>query len=127
MMKCQRESGGFAGNIGYDPHILFTLSAVSLCKFWPFLISQMFLTLIRCQIILLGCKMKMDPFPGTCGAKWIHDSHLLPYVVSQILHRLDKINVDKVVNYIVSCKNLDGGFGCTHGGESHAGQSMFCI
>lgn len=42
-----------------------------------------------------------------------------------ILHRLDRINVEKAVNYIVSCKNLDGGFGCTPGGESHAGQSMF--
>lgn len=44
-----------------------------------------------------------------------------------ILHRLDRINVEKAVNYIVSCKNLDGGFGCTLGGESHAGQSMFCL
>ncbi|KAJ0054236.1 hypothetical protein Pint_02113 [Pistacia integerrima] len=70
--------------------------------------------------ILLGCKMKMDPFPGTWGkVDTRFDSHVLPYVVSQILHRLEKINVDKVVNYIVSCKNLDGGFGCTHGGESY--------
>lgn len=44
-----------------------------------------------------------------------------------LIHRLDKINVEKAVNYIVSCKNLDGGFGCTPGGESHAGQSMICM
>ncbi|KAJ8633319.1 hypothetical protein MRB53_026655 [Persea americana] len=31
------------------------------------------------------------------------------------------------VNYIVSCKNLDGGFGCTPGGESHAGQIFCCV
>jgi len=37
---------------------------------------------------------------------------------------LDKINVEKAVKYIISCKNMDGGFGCTPGGESHAGQSM---
>lgn len=41
-----------------------------------------------------------------------------------LLHQLDKIDVEKAVNYIVRCKNLDGGFGCTPGGESHAGQSM---
>ena len=41
-----------------------------------------------------------------------------------LLHQLDKINVEKAVEYIVRCKNLDGGFGCTPGGESHAGQSM---
>lgn len=44
-----------------------------------------------------------------------------------LLHQLDKINVEKAVKYIVSCKNLDGGFGCTPGGESHAGQSMLYI
>lgn len=41
-----------------------------------------------------------------------------------LLHRLDKINVDMAVKYIISCKNLDGGFGAMPGGESHAGQSM---
>ena len=44
-----------------------------------------------------------------------------------ILHRFNKINVEKAVSYIVSCKNLDGGFGCSPGGESHAGQSMLYI
>ncbi|KAK3205544.1 hypothetical protein Dsin_019590 [Dipteronia sinensis] len=47
--------------------------------------------------------MKMDLFPGTYGVKWIH------------------------VNFIVSCRNLDGGFGCTPGGESHAGQIFCCV
>ncbi|KAK1309990.1 hypothetical protein QJS10_CPA08g01411 [Acorus calamus] len=28
VLKCQHESGGFAGNVGHDPHILHTLSAV---------------------------------------------------------------------------------------------------
>ncbi|KAL6124926.1 hypothetical protein ACLB2K_077434 [Fragaria x ananassa] len=28
VLQCQHESGGFGGNIGHDPHILYTLSAV---------------------------------------------------------------------------------------------------
>ncbi|XP_065862821.1 geranylgeranyl transferase type-2 subunit beta 1-like isoform X4 [Euphorbia lathyris] len=44
-----------------------------------------------------------------------------------LLHRLDKINVEKAVNYILRCKNMDGGFGCTPGGESHAGQIFCCV
>eukprot|EP00246_Nothoceros_aenigmaticus_P018204 TRINITY_DN9436_c0_g1_i2.p2 TRINITY_DN9436_c0_g1~~TRINITY_DN9436_c0_g1_i2.p2 ORF type:complete len:151 (+),score=22.91 TRINITY_DN9436_c0_g1_i2:65-517(+) len=28
LLKCQDECGGFSGNIGHDPHILYTLSAV---------------------------------------------------------------------------------------------------
>ncbi|KAI3842232.1 hypothetical protein MKW98_026022 [Papaver atlanticum] len=31
---------------------------------------------------------------------------------------LDKINVEKAAEYIVSCMILDGRFGCTPGGES---------
>lgn len=44
-----------------------------------------------------------------------------------LLHQLNKINVEKAVKYIVSCKNLDGGFGSTPGGESHAGQSKMHV
>jgi geranylgeranyl transferase type-2 subunit beta len=44
-----------------------------------------------------------------------------------ILRSLNKINVEKAVSYVISCKNLDGGFGSTPGGESHAGQSMLNI
>ncbi|KAH9744550.1 Geranylgeranyl transferase type-2 subunit beta 1 [Citrus sinensis] len=85
ILKCQDESGGFAGNIGHDPHVLYTLSAV--------------------QVLALFDKLD------------ILDAD----------KRLDKINVDKAVEYIVSCKNLDGGFGCTPGGESHSGQIFCCV
>lgn len=44
-----------------------------------------------------------------------------------LLGRLSKINVEKAVNFIVSCKNLDGGFGSIPGGESHAGQSIVLL
>ncbi|KAK3420566.1 hypothetical protein EUGRSUZ_G01406 [Eucalyptus grandis] len=45
ILQFQHESGGFGGNIGHDPHLLYTLSAMQVlalsvpCKFWPFLIS----------------------------------------------------------------------------------------
>ncbi|KAM4123918.1 hypothetical protein ACJW30_01G194600 [Castanea mollissima] len=113
VMKCQHESKEFGGNIGHDPHILYTLSTVQ---------------------ILLGCKMKMGLFQGTYGVKLIHGilspSNLFSYIAIcclSILHRLNTINVEKAVSYIVSCKNLDGGFGCTPGGESHAGQIFCCV
>jgi prenyltransferase beta subunit len=35
--------------------------------------------------------------------------------------------MQKAVDFIVSCKNLDGGFGAMPGGESNAGQSMFTL
>jgi prenyltransferase beta subunit len=37
-------------------------------------------------------------------------------------NRLDAINVEKAVDFVLSCKNFDGGFGCRPGSESHSGQ-----
>lgn len=44
-------------------------------------------------------------------------------ILSQ-LGKLDYIDVDKAVQYILRCRNYDGGFGMVPGAESHAGQSM---
>lgn len=41
--------------------------------------------------------------------------HILPQ------GRLDAINIDNAVNFVISCMNFDGGFGCRPGSESHSG------
>lgn len=38
------------------------------------------------------------------------------------LDRLDEVNVEKAIDYVLSCYNFDGGFGTRPGSESHAGQ-----
>jgi prenyltransferase beta subunit len=45
----------------------------------------------------------------------------------KLIGRMDAVDVAKAVEYIASCKNFDGGFGCTPGGESHAGQIFTCV
>jgi hypothetical protein len=40
-----------------------------------------------------------------------------------LLGKLQVINVPKAVEFILTCKNFDGGFGSVPGAESHAGQS----
>jgi len=30
VLSCQHENGGFGGNVGHDPHLLYTLSAVQI-------------------------------------------------------------------------------------------------
>ena len=62
---------------------------------------------LRLNIIIINCRFS---YCGICCLA--------------LLNRLEKINVSKAVSYVVSCKNLDGGFGCVPGAESHAGQSM---
>lgn len=43
----------------------------------------------------------------------------------RILGRLEKINVDKTVEWIQKCYNFDGGYGLVPGAESHAAQSKY--
>ena len=41
--------------------------------------------------------------------------------------QLPLIDVDKAARFVASCGNLDGGFGCIPGAESHAGQIFCCV
>lgn len=43
-----------------------------------------------------------------------------------LLHLLELVDVDKAVDYIVSCANFDGGYGSSPGAESHSGQIFTC-
>jgi geranylgeranyl transferase type-2 subunit beta len=45
----------------------------------------------------------------------------------RLLKRLDAVDVDGACAYINTCRNFDGGFGATPGGESHAGQVFTCV
>ena len=40
----------------------------------------------------------------------------------QLQDRLDAIDLDKAIEFVLLCMNFDGGFGRVPGSESHAGQ-----
>lgn len=42
-----------------------------------------------------------------------------------LIDRIHVIDVEKAVQYVLSCYNFDGGFGTRPGSESHAGQVRF--
>ncbi|XP_023213376.1 geranylgeranyl transferase type-2 subunit beta-like [Centruroides sculpturatus] len=44
-----------------------------------------------------------------------------------LLGHVQAINVKKTVDFILSCMNFDGGFGCRPGSETHAGQIYCCL
>lgn len=44
-----------------------------------------------------------------------------------LLGKLDAVDVTAATDYVASCRNFDGGFGCTPGAESHAGQVFCCV
>ncbi|XP_048137852.1 geranylgeranyl transferase type-2 subunit beta 1-like isoform X2 [Rhodamnia argentea] len=99
IMKCQHKSGGFGGNIGHDPHLLYTLSAVQVLALfdmldvldidkpnineeafseidillWDNFWRESFYNVVPILKTQMShhCKKKMDPFPGIYGEKLI--------------------------------------------------------
>ncbi|KAI4364057.1 hypothetical protein MLD38_020199 [Melastoma candidum] len=63
IMACQHESGGFGGNVGHDPHVLYTLSAVQCLA----LFDKMHL--LDVEKMLPSYKMRMYPSLETNGVK----------------------------------------------------------
>ena len=45
----------------------------------------------------------------------------------RLLNRLESVDVAKATDFVLSCKNFDGGFGVRPGSETHAGQIYCCL
>ncbi|CAI9097040.1 OLC1v1033336C1 [Oldenlandia corymbosa var. corymbosa] len=124
VMQCQHESGGFGGNIGHDPHLLYTLSAIQVLALYD---KIDILDIDKVANYMASLQNEDGSFNGD---KWGEIDTRFSYIAIcslALLKWLDNINVEKAVKYIVSCKNHDGGFGCTPGAESHAGQIFCCV
>ncbi|KAF5959230.1 hypothetical protein HYC85_000439 [Camellia sinensis] len=107
-------------DIGHDPHLLYTLSGIQVLA----LFDKMHI--LDIDKVSNCYRMKMDPFQVTWGEVDTRFSYIAICSLA-LLHSMDKINVDKAVKYFVSCKNLDGGFGCSPGAESHAAQRFLFL
>ena len=139
VLQCYHEDvGGFGGNIGHDPHLLYTLSAVQVLA----LLDEMH----RIKVDnVIECKIRIDCFNSErcldvislqqedgsfIGDKWGEKDTRFSYCaisLAALLGKLDRINVDKAVEFILSCRNFDGGFGCIPDAETHSGQIFCCV
>ena len=45
----------------------------------------------------------------------------------RLLNRLEAVDVSKATDFVISCRNFDGGFGVRPGSETHAGQIYCCL
>ncbi|KAM3380454.1 geranylgeranyl transferase type-2 subunit beta 1 isoform X1 [Capsicum galapagoense] len=139
VMQCQHESGcclallscflamifgGFGGNIGHDPHLLYTLSAIQVLALFD---KLHVLDIDKVSNYIAGLQNEDGSFSGDIWGEVDTRFSYISILSLALLHRLDKIDVGKAVKYIISCKNVDGGFGCTPGAESHAGQIFCCV
>nr|KJB31783.1 hypothetical protein B456_005G208400 [Gossypium raimondii] len=82
ILKCQHESGGFSGNIGHDPHILYTLSAV--------------------QVLALFNKLDVLDIDKVCYSWWVLSSLIM-------IDRVHWIDKEKLVKFILDCQDVENG------------------
>ncbi|KAL7557591.1 hypothetical protein ACA910_011824 [Epithemia clementina (nom. ined.)] len=119
-------TGGFGGNSGQDGHMLYTLSAIQILTLVDALDDKRF---HREKVINFVLQLQR-PDGSWAGDSWGEIDTRFTYCALSALSQLqalDRANVDLAVDYILSCRNLDGGFGCVVGAESHAGQVFCCI
>lgn len=117
--QCQTKEGGIAGNVGHDPHIHQTLSAIQVLILFDTL-DEIDQTAVVNWIASLQL-----PDGSFMGDKWGEVDTRFVYCALaslSLLGRLDAVDVQKAVEWIKKCQNFDGGFGVVEGCESHAGQ-----
>ena len=124
VMQCQdQESGGFAGNVGHDVHLLYTLSAIQiLCIFDE--VDR--IDRAKVGAYVAGLQQADGSFVGD---EWGEVDTRFSYCALNCLALLgesSRINLSKAVEFIARCRNFDGGFGAVPGAESHAGQVFTC-
>jgi geranylgeranyl transferase type-2 subunit beta len=131
LFTCYDEaSGGFGGNTYHDAHLLFTLSAVQILAMLDALEDPRFL---REKVVeyIASLQLPTGAFVGDLSPTIREIDTRFSYCAVcalSLLGRLDAIDVESAANYVMRCRNdVDGGFGCTPGAESHAGQVFCCV
>ena len=131
VMACFDEKrGGFGGNVGHDASLLFTQHAVYVlaqCNALGMLDAPSKsdpATTVRNRVIDYVASMQ-NKDGSFRGDEWGEVDLRFTYcaaVALAVLGALDRIDARKACEYVVSVRNeLDGGFGCGPGVESHAG------
>lgn len=131
VFKCfDKKSGGFGGNKMQDGHILYTLSAIQILALADALEDERFLMMKPKVISFIKSLQQKDG--SFAGDQWGEIDTRFSYCALSAISmcgELDSgaIDINKAAEYIVSCQNFDGGFGCHPGAESHAGQIFTCV
>ena len=118
------ETGGYAGNVGHDPHLLYTLSALQIAAIYDTLDT------LPADAITAFVVSLQQPDGSFAGDSWGEIDTRFSYCALAslaLLGRLDAIDLPAAVAYVASCANFDGGFGAVPGAESHAGQVFCCV
>ena len=115
------KTGGFGGNTGQDAHLLYTLSAIQILALADRLQDER----LQTERVVSFVASLQQPDGSFCGDVWGEIDTRFTYCALStlsLLQRMDAVDVANASAYIIKCRNLDGGFGCVVGAESHAGE-----
>jgi len=130
--------GAFGAHPDHDAHLLSTLSAIQIMIIQNAVGRLDTERIVNCTYNI--CPERTCPltFPPTLDIQALQqpsgafagdafgeiDTRFIccALLALSLLGRLDAINKDNAVSYIVQCRNFDGGFGGSVGAESHAAQ-----
>lgn len=125
IQKCYHPSiGGYSPSPNHDPHLLYTLSAVQV------LVQFNRMDLINKAELAKYIKGLQQEDGSFFGDQWGEvDTRFSFCAVAclKLIDCLEVIDVDRATEFVLSCLNFDGGFGCIPGAESHAGQIYCCL
>ncbi|RKP38381.1 terpenoid cyclases/protein prenyltransferase alpha-alpha toroid [Dimargaris cristalligena] len=125
VLSCQHPNGGFGGHPDHDPHLLYTLSAIQILLMYDAMDH------INTYAVVSFIQSLYDKDTGSFkGDRWGEIDTRFSYCAVaclSLLQALDSIDLPRVVEFILACRNVDGGFGSKPGAESHAGQVFCCV
>lgn len=127
VLSCQDvTAGGFGAAPGHDPHVLTTLSAVQVLALLgdPLLRDDAFVGAVGKYLASL--QRRDGSFVGDAGGEVDTRFSYAALCCAYLLRCTDALDIHNAVAFIHQCRNFDGGFGATPGGESHAGQVFTC-
>jgi len=128
LWTCYTSNGSFGGNTGHQGHLLYTLSALQILAISDQMESARLLE-HKSQIVqfLVSLQQPDGSFVGDCAGEIDTRFTYCVFQSLALLGELEKVNVKAGCDYILLCRNLDGGFGSCIGAESHAGQVFCCV
>ncbi|RQM07263.1 hypothetical protein DH86_00000955 [Scytalidium sp. 3C] len=132
VLSCQHENGGFGAAPGHDAHISYTLSAIQVLATIDALdeLDRRGKGKGREQVGQYFASLQNKDTGTFAGDEWGEEDTRFLYIALNglsLLNLLHLVDVNKAVDYIVSCTNFDGGYGSSPGAESHSGQIFACV
>lgn len=120
------KAGGFAPFPGHDAHILTTLSGLQILLMYDSLdVIEGRKQQIVDYTLLLRCND--GSFKGDSFAEVDTRFVFAAVYVLTLLNALDQDIASGAAEFIIRCRNFDGGFGMLPGAESHAAQLYTCL